>query len=80
MIQDFVCPSCRSYLFEKDASLFCKQCNLLYSKIDGFTNFIPEENFYAGEVPQSEMKVEPNSIDTIGFDPRLKNFSKNFLI
>ena len=78
MFQDFICPSCRSSLFEKDTALICKQCNLLYSRSNGFTNFIPKEDFYAGEVPQSEMKDLLNNIDTIGFDPALEEFFHKF--
>lgn len=77
MNQAYVCPTCRKDFTQND-DYYCSNCRTSYSSQFGYLDFIPDIEFYAGEVPKVEMDELIKNIDTIGFNSSLDLFLKKF--
>src|SRR6476660_5233296 len=73
-----ICPNCRDLLDEETDYYICNNCNRNYTTKDNYVDFIPDIDFYAGEVPQFEMKELINTIDNTDFDAALRIFLDKF--
>lgn len=78
MNQAYVCPICKNDFRIENGTYNCSNCKKSYSSQDNFINFIPNDTFYAGEVPKAEMDELLNNIDEIGFHSSLNLFFKKF--
>jgi len=76
MTLGFCCPKCKQTLVTETDRYFCKNCNCFYPICDGYTDFLPDVEFYAGEVSQKEMKVLLENLDSLGFNEGLSRFLK----
>ena len=74
MTINFCCPKCKKPLIDKTNGYLCNYCKSTYPVKDGHVDFIGEQYFYAGEVPQSEMTTLLNDIDSSGYYEGLKIF------
>jgi ubiquinone/menaquinone biosynthesis C-methylase UbiE len=78
MAEVLVCPNCKNNIYQKDLTFLCDICEQAYQIKDGYIDFIPDVDFYAGEVPQIEMRKLISNIDRIGYDESLVSFFAKF--
>lgn len=78
MSELYACPNCKKNLSITNNEYNCFNCNLFYGTDLGYLDFIPETDFYAGEVPKKEMIELINNIDRFGFNPSLDIFFKKY--
>lgn len=78
MNQAYVCPICKNDFRIENGTYNCTNCKKSYSSQDNFIDFIPNDNFYAGEVPRDEMIELLKNIDGVGFQSGLNLFFKKF--
>ena len=75
MIVPFQCPHCKRPL-EGDQSigLRCDYCELSFDTTHGHIDFLGEQNFYAGEIPQKDINILLRDIDTKGYNSAILKF------
>jgi len=59
-------------------SYFCSTCKLTFHDDEGYIDFLPNSEFYAGEVPRSDMIQLAKDIDTVGYNEGIKNFCSKY--
>jgi ubiquinone/menaquinone biosynthesis C-methylase UbiE/uncharacterized protein YbaR (Trm112 family) len=63
------CPACRhpvDLLSDQPGENRCMQCGALYGMRDGIIDFIPQDNYYWGEIDQDRMKKINDQAEKIG--------------
>jgi SAM-dependent methyltransferase len=69
----FSCPRCKASLTLEISSYDCSHCHKSYPIRDGYIDFLGEVDFYAGELPQNDMRKLIEEIDSLGYSEGLKH-------
>src|SRR5215216_3567035 len=69
----FCCPKCKDIVELKSTSYDCSNCHKSYLILDGYVDFLVQAvDFYAGEIPQNDMRSLIDEIDLLGYSEALK--------
>jgi ubiquinone/menaquinone biosynthesis C-methylase UbiE len=68
----FSCPRCKTSLTLGISSYDCNPCHESYPIRDQHVDFLGEVDFYAGELPQNDMRKLIEEIDSLGYSEALK--------
>jgi SAM-dependent methyltransferase len=70
------CPRCKTSLNPGIKSYDCNHCHKSYLIHDGYVDFLGQvDDFYAGEIPQNDMRELIKEIDSLGYSEALKRLS-----
>lgn len=57
---------------------FCNNCSIHYSTSGGYVDFLGNNDFYAGEATQADMRSLIQDIDSLGYDEALDRLYKKY--